>query len=267
MLLDSINHQGAGLHALMAQQELRLIPILQQPGNHTEVETVWQLCSHLQRLGYSVAALDGSSHESDFIPGLDHLLGTSAWPDANTWHNVRTSSSSLAVISAANGLQRLVDYAHSSPGAALQPLHALFRSYAILVLYAPAALMAPLVQRTDCVPLVLTGAAAHGMVGSYLQIKHMAQHADVRCTVAALAQQPSPEQHQQTQQALTTLQHSALQHLGQSIRTTAIDTSAPQQLQRLALQLLENACPIDATMSFASVQPFITSSSPRQRDH
>lgn len=269
MLLDSLQHQGAGLQALMAQQQqgLRLIPMLCQPGHSSEVEVVWQLCNQWQRLGYPVVALDGSSYESDLIPGLDHLLGTSAWPDANTWHSVRTSSSSLAVISAARGLARLADYGRSCPGAALEPLHALFRSYALVVLYAPATTLAPLVQRSDCQPLVLTGAGAQGMVGSYLQLKHMAHYARLGCTVAALHSGATPAQQQQTQEALGALQRSALQHLGQSIHTTMVDASKPQQMQRLALQLLENACTIDATMSLASVQSFVTPTSPRQRDH
>ena len=62
----------------------------------------------------------------------------------------------------------------------------LFRAYAAVVLFAPPELAAPLLRGSASVPLVLPGPGAQGMVRSYRQIKHLALHAGVRCTVAAI---------------------------------------------------------------------------------
>ena len=59
--------------------------------------------------------------------------------------------------------------------------------------------------------------------------------------VAALLRGTTPAERRKTQHALMTLQDCAERHLGGPVRTTTIATQNPQDLQRLALQLLENA--------------------------
>ena len=79
MLLDTGFHQGASLHSFMPQADLRVLAILSQPGTPLGLETLWQVCASLQRLGYPVAVLDGTAEETDDAPGLEHLLAASAW--------------------------------------------------------------------------------------------------------------------------------------------------------------------------------------------
>ena len=242
MLLDALLHQGAGLQGFAPQQDLRLLAVLSQPAATIELETLWQVCSSLQRLGYPVVVLDGTALESDQAPGLEHLLGGIPLP------GTEASGASLAVVPAARGLALLAGHAAQPPAAALQHLHPLFRAYALVVLYAPPEQIAPLLRGSACVPLVMTGPGAQGMVRSYLQLKHMALHAGVRCTVAAIQPPHAPARARQTSEALDTLRASARAHLGLQIHTTTVSAARAQDIQRLALQLLENACTIDAAM-------------------
>ncbi|MNT84943.1 hypothetical protein D3C72_2250410 [compost metagenome] len=67
--------------------------------------------------------------------------------------------------------------------------------------------------------------------------------------VAALLRGTTPAERRKTQHALTTLQDCAERHLGGPVRTTTIATQNPQDLQRLALQLLENAGTISESLT------------------
>ena len=241
MLLDALPHQGAGLHGFTPQQDLRLLAVLSQPAASIELETLWQVCSSLQRLGYPTVVLDGTALESDHAPGLEHLLGGIPLPGG------AAASDALAVVPAARGLALLSGHL-GGPAAALQHLHPLFRAYALVVLYAPAQHVAPLVRGSACVPLVMTGPGAQGLVRSYQQLKHMALHAGVGCTVASIVPPQAPDCASQTSEALGTLRASALTHLGMRIHTTTVAAARAQDIQRLALQLLENAGTIDAAM-------------------
>lgn len=250
MWLDTAPHQAAGLHGLAPQRDLRLLAVLSPPeGAAAWLETLWQLCSSLQRLGYPVAVLDGTAAESRHAPGLEQLLGATPWPGAAAL-NAAAAGTALAVVPAARGLARLAGQAR--PAEALQRLHPLLRAYAIAVLYAAPEQLAPLLRGSASVPLVMTGPGAQGMVRSYMQIKHMALHAGLHCTVASilppLSSELAPARARQTAEALATLQRSARSQLGLQIHTTTVTAARAQDIQRLALQLLENACTIDAAM-------------------
>ena len=75
MLLDTAIHQAMGLNSITPQRELRLLPVVSQPDGGPWLEMLWQLCWHLQRLGYPVVVLDATAQESHRSPGLAQLLG------------------------------------------------------------------------------------------------------------------------------------------------------------------------------------------------
>lgn len=243
MWLDTALHQAAGLHSFTPEQQLRVLPVVSQADSNTgstELETLWQICSSLQRLSHSVLVLDGTTAESERAPGLRQLLGGMVWPEG-----MAPISSSLAVLPSAQGLAQL---ARRTGPAALAQLGALFRSYAVAVLYAPAPLLTPLVQASTGVPLIMTGPAAQGLVGTYRQLKHLALHAGPpACIVASVRPPGAPVQTRPTAEALATLQASAAAQLGLRVHTTAVAAGHAPDIQRLALQLLENACTMDAS--------------------
>ena len=73
-MLDIGFHQAAGLHSFTPQSELRVVAVASQDNAGTGLETLWQICASLQRLGYPVVVLDGTAQETDDSPGLLHLL-------------------------------------------------------------------------------------------------------------------------------------------------------------------------------------------------
>lgn len=160
--------------------------------------------------------LDATAQESHRSPGLAQLLGARPWPGAEALNDA-SDDGSLAVLPAARGLAWLAGQAELGQAGALQRLQPLLRAYAAVVLYAPPEQLAPLLHGSTSVPLVMTGPGAQGMVRSYRQLKHMALHAGVRCTVAAIVAPDAQAQPRQTAEALATLARSARQHLGQHI--------------------------------------------------
>ena len=105
-MLDLGFHQAASLHSLTPQAELRLLAVASQGNTANGLETLWQICASLQRLGYPVVVLDGTAQESDDSPGLLHLLQHATWNDGASL-NLGATASSLAVIPAAKGLLHL----------------------------------------------------------------------------------------------------------------------------------------------------------------
>ncbi|WP_313077559.1 hypothetical protein [Melaminivora sp.] len=249
-------HQAMGLHGFTPERQLRLLAVASQPGaGRLELEMLWQVCASLQRLSYPVVVLDGTAAENEDAPGLAQLLGGMPWPA--DW----MMNGTLPVVPAARGLVQLARRADTLPST-LAPLAPLFRSYAVAVLYAPAPLLAPLLARAaadHCSPLVMTGPGAQGMVGSYRQLKHLALHAGVSRSTVVSIQPPGAAPARQTAEALATLQRSAGEHLGLHVHTTTVAPGRAQDVQRLALQLLENACTMEAA---GAGMPLLPGSSP-----
>ena len=239
-MLDIGLHQGSSLHCFTPEVELRLATVVSQPGLGPTLETLWQMCSHLRKLGYPVVVLDGTANENDDVPGLQQLLAQAPWGEGSL-PSASSNASSLAVLPAMQGLRTLEFHgAHSQQP--LQPLQALFRQYTLVVLYAPVdTLASPLLAGSATVPLLIMPPGHGGVVDTYKQLKHLLVHAGVVGTVACVTPNSMAAQRQQASEGLQALRQCAEKHLGQHIGTTIIHADNPQELQRLALQLLEKA--------------------------
>lgn len=252
-MLDTVLHQGSSLHCHTPEVELRLTSVVSQGAGRQALETLWQVCSHLQRLGYPVIVLDGTAQESDDAPGLQHLLVNAPWGDG-AFASSGTDTLSLAVLPALQGLYTLAfNTPHlSQPLQALQPL---FRQYALVVVYASVGtLSSPLLTGTATAPLLLMKPGRLGMVACYKQLKQLAVHRGLAGTVACVTQSDDPAHRRQIHNELSTLRQCAERHLGQHIRTTTVYAHNPQDMQRLALQLLENTGTIGAP-AYAPTSP------------
>ena len=188
-----------------------------------------------------MVVLDGTAEESHEAPGLQHLLANAPRGDGS-FATGGADASSLAVLPAFQGLYTL---AYQSPHV-LQPLQALqplFRQYALIVVYASVAtLSTPLLKGTATAPLLLMQPGKPGVVSSYKQLKQLAVHTGVAGTVACISHHSdTPAQRRQIDGELHTLRQCAARHLGQHIGTTSIYAGNTQDMQRLALRLLENA--------------------------
>ena len=247
-MLDLGFHQAAGLHSFTPQAELRMLAVVSQGNAGSGLETLWQICASLQRLGYPVVVLDGTAQETDNSPGLLHLLQRASWNDGAQL-NLGATASSLAVIPAAKGLQHLSRKAGDTTRSPMEDLLPYFRTYGLMVIHAPASTLGPLLTHTATVPLVVMGGGSAGVMTSYKSLKQIALHTGLPCMVAALLHRNTASERRKAQSQLMTLQACAERHLGGPIRTTTIATQNPQELQRLALQLLENAGTMNGSLT------------------
>ena len=74
-MLDHAIHQASGLQGMLQQAAPRLMALASHGSQQDELPLLWDLCSTLVRLGYSVAVLDGTTTETDLNQGLVQLLG------------------------------------------------------------------------------------------------------------------------------------------------------------------------------------------------
>lgn len=260
-MLDIGFHQGASLHSHTPQDELRLVAVASPQDEAYGLETLWHVCLHLQRLGYPVVVLDGTARESDASPGLKDLLAHDPW-SVGAGLGGGGDTSALAVLPAALGLHALA----RNPQHLVQPLQILqplFRRYALVVLHAPVTTLAsPLMAGTLTAPLLIMAPGKSGVVSSYRQLKHLALHAGLAGMVACVTSSTAAGQRQLADDSLRALRECAGQHLGQQIRTSSIQAGSPQDLQRLALQLLENACTISAPGAASALPSHFTAGIP-----
>lgn len=255
-------HQGSSLHFHTPEVELRLATVVSQDGHGPALETLWQMCAHLQQLRYPVVVLDGTAEENDEAPGLLQMLTHAPWSEGSM-HSMAPQPSSLAVVPAAHGLRTLErNAAHTLHP--LQPLQALFRQYTLVVLYAPVTTLAsPLLAGIATAPLLVMSPGHSGVVDSYKQLKHLLVHAGMVGTVACVTPHSISMQRQQASEGLQALRLCAERHLGQHIGTTIIHADNPQDLQRLALQLLEKSDSINTPIHLSTTDPTPFVSSPR----
>ena len=265
-MLDTGFHQAAGLNSFTPQAQLRVLAVASQERASSGLEMLWQICANLQRLGYPVAVLDGTALETDESPGLSHLL-QAPWNDGL---NASASVTSVAVLSAARGMLQLQRQAYSEGTPPLQSLQPYFRAYGMLVLHAPAGLLAPLLTHTSTIPLAVMEGGSAGVLSCYKSLKHIATHTGLPCTVASVLQTDTPAERRKVLGALQTLQDCAERHLGGRVRTTTVSANNPHDVQRLALQLLENAGTINGplgTLSSGSLKGFSELSAQPVRSH
>lgn len=248
-MLDTGFHQGAGLHSLTPLSELRLLAVASQDNAASGLDTLWQACAILQRMGYPVVVLDGFTQESDESPGLQHLLQQAPWHEGISL-GMGATAPALAVIPSAAGLLQLQEHACGSGLAPLPGLLDCFRSHGLLVLHAPAHTLAAVLPPLDAItPVVVMGQGADGMLDTYRALKQITLRTGLPCMVANLLRGHGAAERHHAQAALQALQDCAMRHLGGPVRTTTIATQNPQDLQRLALQLLENAGTIGESLT------------------
>lgn len=243
-MLDTGFHQAAGLNSFTPQAQLRVLAVASQDRASSGLEMLWQICANLQRLGYPVVVLDGTALETDEAPGLSHLL-QAPWNDGL---DAGASATSVAVLPAARGLAQLQRQAYSEGAPPLQGLLPYFRAYGMLVLHAPAGLLGPLLTHTSTIPLAVMENGSAGVMACYKSLKQIATHSGLPCTVASVLQGDSAAERRKTLGALRTLQDCAERHLGGRVRTTTVSANKPHDVQRLALQLLENAGTISGSL-------------------
>ena len=238
-MLEYLSNQGAGLQGFALQTAPRVMALASHGSQQDELPLLWELCSTLVGLGYSVAVLDGTSAESEKNHGLDHLLEDACWrPDGMDEPN------SWVVLPAGLGLQRLCDSA-SHHASALEPLSQLFQNYGVVLIYARVGLMVPLLDGSDIEPLLAVSRQAMSPVTAYQALKEMVLKARLKPTIAAIMDEhPAAGASGSGDSAAKKLQDCAMTFLGYQAHAQPVGrqtASGPDQMFQLALRLLENA--------------------------
>ncbi|OYU43858.1 MAG: hypothetical protein CFE44_16070 [Burkholderiales bacterium PBB4] len=197
------------------------------------------MCQTWADLDYPVTVLDGGAFESADNPGLEQILEfpMSQPPgglDESTWR----------VIPAAHGLKGLL-----SAGRSLVDIEgrltALCPEDGVVIVYAQAEMLAPLLRNTRVQPVVVASSEPNALLACYLALKRMLSVPgleplliDIPCNNPAL--------HPGAAQTLADCTQNYLNHPLQVARLRAAHEDAPAaaDMQRLALRVLESAQPL-----------------------
>ncbi len=239
-MLEAGINQGAGLRLLAAQATPRVLAMASHGEQQDELPLLWNLCSALVDFGYSVAVLDATTAESANNPGLEQLLDDVYWPDPESLDRM-----SWSVIPAAHGLERLCRQ-EGEGHRPWQQLDGLLQSYGVIVVYARADILGPLLHDSGIEPLLTVGSSKMSLVSAYQALKHLLLNAKLRPTIASISREPVRNASNPSQAMNKSLQNCAMTYLGYqvnplTIRATPSDECPSDDIHRLALRLLESA--------------------------
>lgn len=242
-MLDSDLHQAAGLQGLALQSGQRVLALASHGNQQGELPLLWNLCASLVDLGYPVVVLDATTPESAENPGLAQLLNHSAWPE-----EVLDETAAWSVIPAARGLQQLSQQAcvQAQP---MAPLSRLFAAVGVLVIYARAEVLSQLLAGSGMAPLLTVSSVKMSSVTAYQALKHLLHNAGLRPTLAHLSSDPFAKTIATLPAPVKNLQDCAMTFLDYRLDATTVRPPSARNgpsddMNRLALRLLENAMPL-----------------------
>ncbi len=259
-MLDHLSNQASGLIGLGCQPSPRLVAMVSHGDERAELPLLWQLCLSLVNFGYSVTVLDATTAESDTNPGLEQLLENALWSDGS-----KCDTPAWTVLPCANGIQTLLE----GPDASSQNLHQLgplLPAEGIVVLYCKVEWMAALIGDSHVEPLLAVTPVKTSLLTSYIALKRLLITGKLRPTIVNMLQEPNLFVSAQQSPTSAGLSECAKKFLGHELKTLDIveqqaDAAPCQEVQRLALRLLESAVPLGATSAPRGAMHKVTSGS------
>jgi hypothetical protein len=233
-MLDADVHQACGLWGLASPTVPRLVAVVSHGQRQVELPMLWSLCSAWDSMGLSVLVLDGMTPETNDNPGLLQLLN-----NPHLHFDQDNFSELWGVMPATLGLEFL-----STHPTTCDMLGHIFGHYGVVLIYSHAALLPQMFRGTDLSPLVLLTPQTSSFVSAYRVIKHLLLYERLRPTVANIALMSNVDTVMNS--SLHHLQHCTQTFLGfhpdaLTIRAARKDGRTEDDIQRLALQLLENS--------------------------
>ncbi|MBD7959837.1 MULTISPECIES: hypothetical protein [Comamonas] len=254
-MLESVWHQGTGLHWQGAQSSLRVLPVVPS-GDSADATALWMACAQLQQQGYPVVVLDGTEQESPSLPGLQDMLQPRQGYAFTTLTADISNPLSVATLPAARGMVQLQ---HKASITGERPLDLLFRfvqNHAVVVLWAPASLLAGMLQGCTQPPIQLVPSQSRNVVSSYRALKQLYMGCGLMPRLVALRPAGYGLDH-----VLKSLSQCAMRHLHTEPLCEQFDPLQARQLQRWALQCLEHSETVNAPQdgATAGVSPLSSS--------
>ncbi len=233
-MLEPCVNQAAGLQSLAPQLAPKLMAVTSHGGQQGELPLLWSLCTTWVDMGLPVMVLDGHTMESDQNPGLLQML-TDPMGDFHDDHE----SVAWSVLPAAMGFAALAEAGFNS-----HTVGGLFQNYGVVLLYTDAATLTGLVQGSGLAPLVVVAPLKASSLSAYQALKQLLLGARLHATVANIALVPNARY--ATTSSAQNLQDCARTFLGLDIKPLTVSATANaddsrDEINRLALQLLENA--------------------------
>lgn len=250
-------HQATGLLGLAQPSGARLLAMAHHGDAPTELPLLWQLCTALVALGYSVTVLDGTKVETEHNPGLLHYMEYR--PGYGMATDIRTPADApgWAVIPSALGIRSLCpEPAHALDSGRyqrnLQRLGQWFADDGVVVVYAGVDALVGVLGGSACRPLLSMAQEKSSLLTSYTALKRLLQQGQLMPTLVHLTATSAGG-------LADTVAQCARSYLGYDIQPTTINpkqsaATLRTDMRRLALQMLENA----VMLGIASAMPGAT---------
>ena len=260
-MLESVWHQGTGLHWQGAQSSLRVLPVVPS-GDNADATALWMACAQLQQQGYPVVVLDGTEKETSSAPGLQDMLQPRQGYAFNALAADIRDPLSVATLPAARGMVQLQHKAAVTGERPIDLLYRYVRNHALVVLWAPAPLLAGMVHGFSQSPIQLVPAQSRNVVSSYRALKHIFMGTGLMPRLVAM--RPAGYG---LDAVLKSLSQCAMRHLHTEPLCEQFDPLQARHLQRWALQCLEHSETVHAPEEAAAAGSSPVSSSPAVWSH
>lgn len=253
-MLETGFHQGAGLQGLASHTAPRLVAMASHGDRPSELPLLWDLCAAWTELGYPVVVLDATHNETPQQPGLQQLLA----PECRSEEPPREAADmAWPIYPAGLGLRQL--FAGSDQTGYAQPmgqLEQLFQNYDVVLLYAPAALLAERLPGSGIAPLLTVSATGSSVLTAYQALKSLLINGRLQPTIVSMVDASDQSSKACGQNLNKSLQDCARSFLGRQVNTLCVDMHpasdpALRDVNRLALRLLESA----VTQPWESARP------------
>ena len=256
-MLEACANQAIGLQAMALKASPRMLALASHGDQASELPLLWNLCSTLAELGYSVLVLDATHSESAQSPGLAQLMdglasGRDQLDPLVPW----------TILPAAIGLKRLCQ-ASAAGQASLRTLTGLSQSCSVMILYASAATLVSLLPHSGVAPLLAVAGGKKALVSAYQALKLLLLNGGLRPSIACVLESIESEDMESDLALNRNLQDCAMTFLGYQLESVNLgenlaDESSAATLRALALRLVESGLPLE---HFDHARPWVKQAS------
>lgn len=237
-------HQGSGLAWQSgAAASVRMLGIVPS-GDAADLQALWRMSAVLQTEGHPVLILDGTESERPSAPGLQELLQPDSGLALQALPVYLHQPSSIDSLPAARGLVQLAHLARQSRERPLRLLEPHVRNHSLVILLAPAHLLAPLLVGCKQAPFILVPPQRAAVLDCYQSLKQIFTRTGLISHLLAL--RPSSTR---LDPVLRSVALCTMQHLSQEPLAQQIDPTTTRQLRHWAMQCLEQGEPSTAAAS------------------
>ncbi|EYC52754.1 hypothetical protein AZ34_02180 [Hylemonella gracilis str. Niagara R] len=245
-----VENQAAGLAALAVESSPRIVALAGHEDARSELPLLMQLCAAWTNLDYPLVVLDAHVSETDQVPGLSQLLrGDEDFTAAVLGNN----ATAWPIVPAALGLEQLLDGAGATTQAKgkviaktldagqerARQLATLFPGYELILVYAPAAVLARVWQGSNLSPLLPVSVQESALLSAYQALKQMLSLGKLRPTIVTVMQDAALTTRMSGHNISRNLQECARDFLACETPALTVCPDRPEEMQRLALRSLE----------------------------